>query len=267
MTAKTPKKLVSKVRRSASMLRPLGGVSSMPMPAEPAPPLSRRACTQPLRLEAREGRARCWPAHTHLEVGARLAVADLRLAREVVPAGYVSMDTHVHTLTHSGHGDSTAEERAVTLAGEGIALPVATEHNRHADYAPAARATGTARCFTPVVGNEVTTPVGHFNAFPFRADSPPPAFDLKDRARLLGGIRATPDAKVVILNHPCDVHAGFRPTDPARFHPLSGESLDGQTWDFDGIEVITSGAAQADFMRPYRVWFALLNRGARTVGP
>jgi hypothetical protein len=190
----------------------------------------------------------------------------LTLAREVNTDGYVSCDTHIHTLTYSGHGDCTIEERMVTLAGEGIELPIATEHNRHSDYSPTARATGTEPYFTPVIGNEVTTGVGHFNAFPIRAGSPVPAFNGMDRKRVLDSIRATPEVGVVILNHPNDLHANFRPTDPARFHPISGESLDGSPWTFDGMEVINSSALQSDFMRPYRDWFALLNRGQRMVG-
>jgi hypothetical protein len=90
----------------------------------------------------------------------------LRITREVATSGLVSCDTHIHTLTHSGHGDATVEERMLTLAGEGIELPIATEHNLHADYSEAAQRVGVATLFTPVIGNEVTTPTGHFNIFP-----------------------------------------------------------------------------------------------------
>ena len=54
---------------------------------------------------------------------AHLAMA---IRREVPTEGYVACDTHVHTLTHSGHGDATVEERMITLAAEGIELPIAT---------------------------------------------------------------------------------------------------------------------------------------------
>jgi len=57
--------------------------------------------------------------------------------------GYVSSDTHVHTFTYSRHGDATIEERMLTLAGEGIELPIATDHNLQIDYEPVARAVGT----------------------------------------------------------------------------------------------------------------------------
>lgn len=201
-----------------------------------------------------------------LDVSARGAEVNLRLEREVDTAGYVSCDPHIHTLTHSGHGDSTIEERMATIAGEGIELAIATDHNHHTDYTAFARSTGTHQHFTSVIGNEVTTREGHFNAFPIRPGSAIPDYRVTDWKILLPGIRAVPGVRVVVLNHPSNDHSGFIPTDPGRFHPHSGESRDGRPWDIDGIEVITSAAMQSDWMKPYRDWFALLNRGRRIAG-
>src|SRR6187399_2238029 len=91
------------------------------------------------------------------------STVSLKIRREVPTEGYVACDTHIHTLTHSGHGDATIEERMITLAGEGIELPIATDHNRHIDQRPFANTSCVEKYFTPVIGNEVTTPVGHFN--------------------------------------------------------------------------------------------------------
>lgn len=192
---------------------------------------------------------------------------DVRLAlrREVDAAGYVSCDAHTHTLTYGGHGDASVEERVVTLAGEGIEMAVASEHNRHVSYVQAAEAAGVSRFFTPVTGNEVTSRVGHFGIFPVAPQASPPPVTPPDRAGILAAIRATPGVRAVVLHHPCDLHEGFLPADPARFHLGSGESLDGLPWSVDAIEVINSGAARSDFMEPFRVWFALLNHGQRTV--
>ena len=74
-------------------------------------------------------------ARAEVTVGAGETVKrSLSIRREVPTEGYVACDTHVHTLTHSGHGDATIEERMITLAGEGIELPIATDHNQHIDY-------------------------------------------------------------------------------------------------------------------------------------
>ena len=70
-------------------------------------------------------------AQTEVTLGAgETARRSLAIRREVPTEGYVACDTHVHTLTHSGHGDATIEERMLTLAGEGIELPIATDHNQ-----------------------------------------------------------------------------------------------------------------------------------------
>jgi hypothetical protein len=187
---------------------------------------------------------------------------DRRLAirREVPTRGYVSCDTHVHTLTYSGHGDARVDEQVLAIAGEGLELPIATEHNRQIDYTSAATAQGVRKYFTPVVGNEVTTSVGHFNVFPLRVDGPVPDFKLKDWKSLFASIDAA-GGKVAIINHPRDLHSGFRPFGPERYLALTGERLDG--WDLRarGMEVVNSGAQQTDPLRPFHDWFGLLNRG------
>jgi hypothetical protein len=184
----------------------------------------------------------------------------LTLRREVPTPGYVSCDTHVHTLTYSGHGDADVDEQVVAIAGEGIELPIATEHNRQVDYHAAAVKQGVRKHFTPVVGNEVTTAAGHFNAFPLPAGGPVPDFKVKDWKSLFAGIAGC-GARAVVLNHPRDLHLGCRPFGPERFVALTGERLDGRELAVDGMEVVNSGAQQTDPLRLLHDWFGLINRG------
>jgi hypothetical protein len=190
--------------------------------------------------------------------------AGLAIRREVATPGLVACDTHVHTYTHSGHGDATIDERVVTLAGEGIELPIATDHDVCADLDPAARHQKVRSFFTPVIGDEVTTRTGHFNAFTFRAGSTVPDHGISDWTRLLTAIRSAtvPGSTIVILNHPRDLHAGYRPFDPSQFNAVSGEHRRGMA-GIDAIEVINSGALQSDPMQLVRDWMALLNHGER----
>ncbi|MBI3417568.1 MAG: CehA/McbA family metallohydrolase [Verrucomicrobia bacterium] len=188
---------------------------------------------------------------------------DFQLNRAVPTPGWVSCDTHVHTLTHSGHGDATVEERMLTLAGEGIELPIATEHNANLDYTVAARRAGLTEWFTPVAGNEVTSPAGHFNIFPVDPFAPAPEFNLTDWPRLMKGLRATPNVRVVVLNHPRNIHNKFQPFAATNFNSVSGDHLRGPEFTFDAMEVLNSSAQQSDFMLVYRDWFALLNHGYR----
>ncbi|HKB04571.1 MAG TPA: CehA/McbA family metallohydrolase [Gemmataceae bacterium] len=185
----------------------------------------------------------------------------LTIRREVPTPGYASCDTHVHTLTHSGHGDATVEERVVTIAGEGLELPVATDHNKQVSYEDAAEAAGVRMYFTPLVGNEVTTSVGHFNIFPAKAGGPLPDYRARDWSAVFAEIADKTKAPVVVLNHPRDKHAGFTPFGPERILAATGEDLAGWDLKANAIEVVNSGAQQTDVLRPYRDWFALLNRG------
>lgn len=185
----------------------------------------------------------------------------LAIRREVPTPGYVSCDTHVHTLTYSGHGDATMAERMVTLAGEGIELPIATDHNVHVDYTTAADKQRVRSYFTPVIGNEVTTSVGHFNIFPVLANAPIPDYKLKDWKGIFASIAGQTGAKIVILNHPRDLHSGYRPFGPKHHQAVTGDNLDGWTLQANAMEVINSGALQTDAMRLYRDWFTMLNRG------
>jgi hypothetical protein len=189
----------------------------------------------------------------------------LTIAREVPTPGLVSCDTHIHTLTHSGHGDATVEERMLTLAGEGIELPIATEHNFHADYSEPARRMGVAALFTPVIGNEVTTPTGHFDIFPIDPGAAVPDPQITLWPPLMRALRGTPGVRVIVLNHPRSIHSDFRPFGPKNFNPITGENKRGGDFSFDAIEVLNSGAQQTDYMLVFRDWFALLNRGHRFV--
>jgi hypothetical protein len=188
---------------------------------------------------------------------------DLAIRREVPTVGLVACDTHVHTLTYSGHGDATLDERAITLAGEGIELPVATDHDHlTSDLAAAASRMGVSPYFTPVIGDEVTTRTGHFNAFPFPAGTKPPDPSTAGWPNLLRAIRSAPGEQVVVLNHPRDLHAGFRPFAAEQFNPVTGEHRRGLL-GVDAMEVINSGATQSDPMQLVRDWMALRNRGER----
>ena len=190
----------------------------------------------------------------------------LALTREVPTPELVSSDTHVHTFTHAKHGDATIHERMLTIAGEGLELPVSTEHNMLADFREPAKAAGVQKYFTPVLGCEVTTKRGHFNVFPILPDSRVPDFRLEHWPALMENIRGTPGVQFVVLNHPRDVHSGFCPFAETNFNAKTGENLRGFEFSFDGVELINSGALRTDLMQVFHDWFALLNYGYKIVG-
>lgn len=200
-------------------------------------------------------------AEVSLGSGQNKAV-DLPLLREVDTTGWIAADTHIHTLTFSGHGDASVEERVVTIAGEGIELAIATDHNHHTDYEPVQRELKLAPYFTPVVGNEVTTDNGHMNAFPFAPDVAIPEYKVTDWAKLVEGIRAR-GAQLVILNHPRWPEKGKDPLTRFGFDERNGANAAGQKFTFDCLEVVNSDAPMQPTEGVLRVWYALLNRGER----
>lgn len=186
----------------------------------------------------------------------------LTIRREVDTTGFIAADTHVHTLTFSGHGDASVEERLITLAGEGVELAIATDHNHNTDYQPDQKKMALNDYFTAVVGNEVSTPVGHINAFPLQAADPVPPNQLTEWGQLVDGIRAK-GAKVVILNHPRG-HKSFNPFNNT--YPLnrgSGEFAKKTAFPFDAMELVNSGGTSPDPVYLLQDWFALLNHGER----
>jgi hypothetical protein len=201
-------------------------------------------------------------ASTQISLGeGEQAKRTLKLSREVNTDGWVACDTHVHTVTHSGHGDCAIEERMVTLAGEGIEFPIATDHNKHIDYIPIANAVGVGSRFTPVIGNEVTTKQGHFNIFPVSTGAEVPDHTQGDWGPLFEDIFSTPNVRVAILNHARDIHGGFRPFSPRHQISMTGENLDDWVQPFNAMEVINSGAVQTDPMQLFGDWCGLVNRG------
>ncbi len=190
----------------------------------------------------------------------------LKITREVDTRGFVSCDTHVHTFTHSRHGDATLDERLVTIAGEGIELPIATDHNLHINYGPRMKELNLQRFFTPVIGNEVTTPTGHFNIFPVPNGAPLPDHTSKSWGDTIHSIKAQTGAKVIILNHARDIHSGVTPFSPDRHISLTGHSFGNGGFPANAMELINSGATQTDVMQLYRDWFGLLNRGLEVTG-
>ncbi len=229
---------------------------------------------RPAEIEAPAGRLRVYAsrgvewsvasAEIDLRSAAEPVPVRLELRREVATEGLVAVDTHVHTVTHSGHGDATLDERMVSLAAEGVELAIATDHNHNTDYRPAQRAAGLDGWFTPVTGNEVTTENGHFNAFPLRPDGPLPAHDLDDWVALVQGMRSA-GARCVVLNHPRWPAWDTGPFGRFGLDVTTGERASGTPFTFDAMELVNATDRHDDPLALFRDWFALLGKGERIV--
>ena len=195
----------------------------------------------------------------------------LELKREVDTTGFVACDSHIHTLPGSGHGNATFQERMITIAGEGIEVAVATDHNHISDYAPHQHATGTHTHFHSISGDEVTTHNGHFTAFPLDAAKAVPGgvqgrnplfLKEEDWTKLIADMRVK-GAEVVVLNHPYWPTIPKGPFGQFRFDRKTAERLAGPEFTFDGIEVAQPANETPDLYYALEDWLALLNRGTR----
>lgn len=185
---------------------------------------------------------------------------NLSITREVNTDGWINTDPHIHTYTYSGHGDATIRERALTIAGEGIELPIMTDHNIMVDIAPVTDSLGAKSYYTPITGMEFTTNLGHFNVFPFPMKTAVPNPQLEDW-NSLPALLDPAGNRVIILNHARDIHKGFRPFDQQHHLATAGQSLTGWTFPANAMEVINSGSLQSNDLRLFNDWLGMLNRG------
>lgn len=215
------------------------------------------------------------PADGRLEV-------ELRIRPAVDTTGLIGGDFHLHTLTHSGHGDSNMPERIVSLVGEGVDFAIATDHNRNIDYIPTITALGASSQITSVVGNELSTPIGHFNIFPVDPERRPIPARLAAAPPMFRLVRLEPNSldvvPVIQVNHPR--WEGIDYFSQVELDETTGTSSNPR-WsaDFDAIEVLNENAlwgwrdpADADGVdvgsqthSSMLDWYALLDTGHRSI--
>lgn len=153
----------------------------------------------------------------------------------------------------------------LSLAGEGVEMAVSTDHNHQTDYRPYQQKMSVTDYFTPVTGNEVTTPVGHMNAFPLDSKAEVPAYKLTNWVQLVDGIRAK-GAKVVVLNHPRWPTLAKCPFTVFGLNRISGDFREDQKFTFDAVELANSLVPQPDALYVVKDWFALMNAGHKVTG-
>lgn len=201
------------------------------------------------------------------------------LRREIDTTGWISGDYHLHTLTYSGHGDSNMPERIISVVGEGLEFAVATDHNHHTDYEPTIVSLGASPMLTAITGNEVSTAVGHFNAFPLEPDDAVLPFRIPSAVPLFTMIRERTNrwgiVPVIQVNHPRWSTINY--FGQSGLDPILG-TTDSDVWsaDFDTIEIFNENECwgyydpdethlevSSNSHSVLRDWFNLLNRGHR----
>jgi len=194
------------------------------------------------------------------------------LKRELDPKGFIGGDMHLHTYTFSGHGDANVEERLISCVAEGLEWAVATDHNAILDYAPYMKKLGLEKYMATAVGNEVSTPIGHFNTYPLAAEKPKVNSKITDGKELYETIRKVGlDHTLIQINHPRWVDSDFFNT--KGLDPFYGISKHPEwDWGFDAFEVLNENFgigwrdAPDNKFSVKQDWFNMLNQGIKKTG-
>jgi hypothetical protein len=91
--------------------------------------------------------------------------ASFRLKRVIRTPDAVSADFHVHS-GRSLDTNAALRDRVLAFGAEGVEVMVATDHDKHVDYAPLIAELGLERRLRSIVGDEVTGSVPNPPAFP-----------------------------------------------------------------------------------------------------
>jgi hypothetical protein len=147
-------------------------------------------------------------------IAASVAIADgqttnlaATLAHVVDTAGWISLDTHLHSELST---DSTfpLDDRLRAVAAEGVELPVSADHDFITDYAPTIAELGLGDWIGSLTGEEASSLVwGHINAFPLAPDDSRAgrgAVLWRDRTPgdVFAALRGSDPSRIVQANHP-----------------------------------------------------------------
>ncbi len=182
---------------------------------------------------------------------------DATVAREVDTAGWMSIDTHLHSEPSFDSG-MALPKRVTTIVDEQVEFAVSTDHDVETDYEPTIRALLLDPYVATAVGAETTTiEAGHFIGFPlaYNADVVPThdAYDptCREGGTIVDSLKARgadPSYQpFTILAHPRDGFFGYiyqLGVDPFTMKRQVGTLeannpvFDTATCDFDGMELI-----------------------------
>lgn len=196
------------------------------------------------------------------------------LARLVDTAGFVSLDTHVHSA-HSPDSRMLPTLQMVHAAAHGVDVVVHTEHEVIADQSDDIALAGLTGRIAQLSGQEVTATIPeHMTMFPAPADGTPRGGPVRwygmDLPSLFAAMHDRSGGGINIFNHPgyMDlvgwdvVTATPTLTDPARLGLAADADL--WSWDFEGMEVMNGFRSPfRDGNHRFELWQSLLNAGHR----
>lgn len=141
------------------------------------------------------------------------ATVDAQLERVLDTAGWIAVDTHIHSEM-STDSQVPLDVRLRSIAAEGVEVPIATDHDFVTDYDPVVDELGLSAFLAPQVGLETSSLVwGHVNAWGLVPDYDKggghavPWFGAAP-GDVYGLMRERGDQVVIQLNHPHHGNSG-----------------------------------------------------------
>jgi hypothetical protein len=195
------------------------------------------------------------------------------IERSVDSTGLLCAEFHIHSI-YSLDSNVPAQNRIRELAGEGLEIPVMTDHDVQPDFMPFVHELGAQAWVKPFVGSEISPVIGHLGAWPL---TPPenadeyysvPYMDYDETMTARRNLESPEmwdvlsndyGAKVIQINHPRGdsgcwfTYIGY---DPA----LGVDALDPSEWDpgFHAIEVFNGSENSKGALED---WFSFLDQG------
>lgn len=191
----------------------------------------------------------------------------VQLEHSVDTTGVMCADFHVHSAMSADSSDPV-ELKVRAALGDGLDIPVSSEHEWIIDFQPVIEQLGAERWAFGMPSEELTTFTwGHFGVVPLtpRPDAlnngaiewigklPPEMFTT---------VRQHPEQPLFIINHPSG--GGFGAYfSAAGFDKKTATASREELWstEFDAIEVFNGSDFEANRRRSVADWFALLNAG------
>ncbi|MFO0638356.1 MAG: CehA/McbA family metallohydrolase [Polyangiaceae bacterium] len=188
------------------------------------------------------------------------------LVRSVDTTGVMCADFHIHANFSADSGDKVIE-KVTSAVGDGLELPISSEHEWIIDFQPTIQKLGLTKFASSFPSEELTTfSNGHFGVLPARptpgalnngavdwvGKAPPEMFSL---------VHKRPEQPILIVNHPTS--AGFMGYfSSTNFDNATGKGRDGLWSDeFEAIEVFNDSDFDKNRQSSVKAWFSLLDAG------
>ena len=186
------------------------------------------------------------------------------LKKVVDSSGWISLDSHLHTL--NSDGQVTIEERIKSVIAEGIQVAIATDHNYITDYRPALNKLGLTNQLMVISGNEIThSGLIHYNSYPLNPQPNLPLMGAIDATKnrvleLFAASRRQAPQGIIQVNHPRSGSIGYFNTH--HLDPKNGEAVSEDfDFSFDVMEGMNGPFPRPNNAQAIKDWLNFLNKG------